>query len=92
MTKFIPIEILRDHLEVLIADVQLHGTAVIIQRADQPVAVLLSEDEYAALKQLEKQTALQDLGRLLDQVHARNLHISEEEAARDTVQTYREGR
>ncbi|MBI2504761.1 MAG: type II toxin-antitoxin system Phd/YefM family antitoxin [Candidatus Latescibacteria bacterium] len=90
MTKVISIEDVREHLEALIAEVQAHGTSVIIQNEDQPVAVLLSEEEYISLKRLEKETALQDLGALLDQIHARNTHFSEEEAARDVVRAHHE--
>lgn len=90
MTKLISLEDVREHLEALIAEVQVHGTSVIIQNENQPVAVLLSEEEYISLKHLEKQTALQDLGALLDQVHARNAHFTEEEAARDVARACHE--
>lgn len=92
MTKVVTLETVRDRFDTLLTDVQIHGNSVIIHQENRPVAVLLPEREYATLKQLEKQAALQDLGMLLDQIHARNAHISEEEVAQDVLKAYHEGR
>ncbi|MBI4531815.1 MAG: type II toxin-antitoxin system Phd/YefM family antitoxin [Candidatus Latescibacteria bacterium] len=92
MTKIVSLETVRDHLEALITDIQTHGASVIIQQGNHPVAVLLSENEYTTLQHLKQQVALRDLGVLLDQIHAQNAHISEEEAAQDVLKAYHEGR
>ena len=89
MTEEIDLKNVRENLDALIEAVQHQGTSVVIHNADQPVAVLLSEEEYTALKKLEKEAALQDLGALLDAVHGRNAQFDEDDARLDVIQACR---
>jgi prevent-host-death family protein len=74
----------RKHFGELLESVYYRGEAVTIERAGKPMAVVIPAAEWRDLE-LARENARSRFFALVDELHARNRHIPEEEVERDVA-------
>lgn len=68
MERFMGVEEARARLGRLVEEIAASGEAVALTKRGRPMAILVSSDEYARLKQTANREAREELGRHLGKV------------------------
>jgi antitoxin YefM len=71
MERFVGIEEARGSLGRLVEEVATSGDHIAVTKRGRALAVLVSRDEYAQLKQIANERAREELGRLLTDARQR---------------------
>jgi prevent-host-death family protein len=82
----------RRQFGALLEGVFYRGDEVTIERAGKVMGVVVPADRYEAMAEQERAAARKRLFAIIDEIHARNAHIPEEEVWADVQQAVDEVR
>src|SRR3954453_20006152 len=72
----------RDNLSEILGRVKFGEEIITIEKKGKPYAVIISPEQYAAFQK----DARQQVGALLQKIHARNPDVSEQELTKDVAE------